>query len=168
MFLIPFSAFSEEDDDRVLFDAEALKSQGFAQKTVFSFSTDKETGFKLYIFELPETGGESYGNLSRVFIVRDDRVEYDSFEWDSVNLSGGKKLFHSFYSASAQAFKGKHFTDAVSVSGKTIASEEGEPLKVMNRVVILKYAKDAGFDIAAEASSAKNIEVKKGSVGVKF
>ncbi|MBM4388698.1 MAG: hypothetical protein FJ088_13225, partial [Deltaproteobacteria bacterium] len=53
-------------------------------------------------------------------------------------------------------------------SGKTIASEEGEPLKVMNRVVILKYAKDAGFDIAAEASSAKNIEVKKGSVGVKF
>lgn len=161
----------QKEDRRRVFDPAAMRGLRFE---VASRGPLEGFGKPLELLALtraiPEGQDKGLGAVSRIVILDGNRVEFDSFSWDKVGdmVEPGvdTRTFFSARVSVMKAAKGK--TAYLVIAGLMPQQDIGQTARSVNRVLVLSYTPETGFDEVVDAKSSRPAAVTVGSVKIDF
>jgi len=160
-----------KEDLRRVFDSAALRGLRFEMASRGPLEGfGKSLELLVLTRAIPEGQEKGLGSVSRIVILDGNRVEFDSFTWDKVGdmVEPGvdTRTFFSARVSPLKAAKGK--SSYLVIAGLMPQQDVGQPARSINRVLVLSYTPEAGFDDVLDAKSAKPAAVTVGSVKIDF
>lgn len=115
---------------------------------------------KVVVMHLPleEEFAKVLGPITRMFILEGERILFDSFEWDDVSdaVEPGPNT-RTFFKLNWSVIKpSKSAKQAfLVITGVIPQQEPGEAIKTANRILVLRYSTETGFEDVVDATSAR-------------
>ena len=146
--LVPALALAQTRTERPPFDLKSLKALHYevASRTDL-VGVGQGLQVVTMILNLPEGEAAGLSLVTRVFVLQNDRVEFDSFQWDRVpNGIEPSVNSRTFFKARwSVASRGKNKEGLFVLSGTVPLQDPGEPVRTGERTLVLEYKAESGF-----------------------
>jgi hypothetical protein len=159
-------------DERRLFDVKDLRARRYSveSSTDVVLPSGRQLTAVVLTCATPDGADKGLAKISRFFLLDGDRVEFDSFAWDQVHDSvepgPNSRTFFNLTWEVPKLPKGSKSTPTLILKGLIPLQNPGEPIRTGNRVLILAFRGEHGFEALVDATSGRPAVVGTGEVRI--